>query len=144
MAKYKIRNLKVFNTILWSSYQNISEKMGRRNSSQMFILKQREKCQNEYYPDNLNLISLCRCTSLHVLMFPISLLKRNLSSYWKWQTFEGKISSFFMTLKKWTFIFLKTHLFLIFVNMEIFFQEYIEMELKIFFIIFEGIFEWQN
>ena len=46
-----------------------------------------------------------------------------------------------MTLKKWTFIFLKTHLFLIFVNMEIFFQEYIEMELKIFFIIFEGIFE---
>ena len=41
-------------------------------------------------------------------------------------------------------IFLITHLFLIFVNEEIFFQEYIEMELKIFFIIFEEFFEWQK
>ena len=37
MAKYKTRNLKVFKTIRWSSYQNISQKMGRRNSSQMFL-----------------------------------------------------------------------------------------------------------
>ena len=41
-------------------------------------------------------------------------------------------------------IFLITHLLLIFVNEEIFFQEYIEMELKIFFIIFEEFFEWQK
>ena len=34
-------------------------------------------------------------------------------------------------------IFLITHLFVIFVNEGIFFQKYIEMELKIFFIIFE-------
>ena len=36
------------------------------------------------------------------------------------------------------------HLFLTFVNKEIFFQEYVEMELKIFFIIFEGFFDWQK
>ena len=34
-----------------------------------FIFKQIEKCQNQYYSDDLNLISLCRRTSLHVLMF---------------------------------------------------------------------------
>ena len=34
-----------------------------------------------------------------------------------------------------------THLFLIFVNKKVFFQEYIEIELKIFFIIFEAFFE---
>ena len=34
-----------------------------------------------------------------------------------------------------------TYLFLILVNKKIFFQEYIEMELKIFFIIFEEFFE---
>ena len=33
--------------------------------------------------------------------------------------------------------FLITHLFVIFVNDEIFFQKYIEMELKMFFIVFE-------
>ena len=37
-----------------------------------------------------------------------------------------------------------THLFVIIVNEEIFFQVYIEMELKIFFIIFEEWFEWQK
>ena len=31
-----------------------------------------------------------------------------------------------------------------FVNKEFFFQEYLEMELKIFLIIFEGFLEWQN
>ena len=41
----------------------------------------------------------CRRTYLHALMFPISLLKRNLWSHWKWQTFEGKIRPFFMTSK---------------------------------------------
>ena len=37
--------------------------------------------------------------------------------------------------------FLIAHLFLISVDKEIFFQEYIEMELKTFFIILEGFFE---
>ena len=53
-----------------------------------------EKCQNKYYPDNLNFISFCRRTSLHVLMFPISVLKSNLSSYWKWQTLKEKSDHF--------------------------------------------------
>ena len=43
-----------------------------------FIDKKLEKCQNEYYPDNLDLISLCRRTSLHVPMLPVSLVNRNL------------------------------------------------------------------
>ena len=36
------------------------------------------------------------------------------------------------------------HLFLIFVSKEIFLKNGIEMELKIFFIIFEVFFEWQK
>ena len=35
-------------------------------------------------------------------------------------------------------------MFLIVVENEIFFQEYIEMELKIFFMIFGGFLEWQK
>ena len=45
-------------------------------------------------------------------MFPFSPLKRNLWSYWKWQTFDENIS-----YNSWE---------------GDFFQEYIEMELKIF------------
>ena len=41
-----------------------------------FIYKQLEKCQIEYYSDNLNLKRFCRRTSLHVFMLPISLLKK--------------------------------------------------------------------
>ena len=48
-----------------------------RNSPPMvFIFKQLEKYQIEYYPDNLNLISFSSHTSLQLLMFPISLIKR--------------------------------------------------------------------
>ena len=36
------------------------------------------------------------------------------------------------------------HLFLIFADEGTFFQEYVEMELKIFLIIFEEFFEWQK
>ena len=68
----------------------------------------------------------------------------------------------FLDVKKQRFIFFITRLFLIFVNYEIFFQEYIEMELteaatfftehlrataselRIFFITSEGFFEWQK
>ena len=48
-----------------------------------------------------------------------------------------------MTSKKWRFIFLITHLFLIFVDKESFSRIYgDEIFITIFFIIFEGFFEW--
>ena len=102
-----------------------------------FNFKQPEKSQNEYYPDNLNLISFFSLISLQLLLFPVFLLKSNLLLYRKWKTFEGKIWPFFMTSKRYRFIFLVTHLLFIFVDKEIFFQEYTEMKLKTFFIIFE-------
>ena len=46
-----------------------------------------------------------------------------------------------MMSKKQRSIFLIKHLFLIFFNKETFFQKYKEMEVKMFFIIFEGFFE---
>ena len=103
----------------------------------LFLYKQPEKCQNEYCNDHLHWVSCCRRTSLHVLMFPISLLKRNL---WKWRSKEqfGRFSWH----QKSRFVFLITHLFLIFVSKEFF--KYIEMGLKTFLIIFKGFFEWQK
>ena len=77
---------------------------GETRPKWFFIYKSLEKCQKEYYPDNQNSISFCRCTSLHVLMFPVSLPKQNLWSYWKWQTFEEKIWPFFMTTKNKDFL----------------------------------------
>ena len=130
MPKYKIRNLKVFKTNFWSFYQNILHKNGTL-PKWFFIYQQLDKWQNEYYPDNLNLISFCSRISLHVLMVLVSLLKRNLRLYWKWQTFEVKIWLFFRTSKD-------KYLFLIFANKETLFPEHIKMELKIFFIMFEG------
>ena len=71
-----------------------------------FISKKLEKCQNEYYLDNLNFISFYTLLHvfytqfLHVLMFPVPLLKRNLWSYWKWKTFEIKFWPFFMIAYK--------------------------------------------
>ena len=50
--------------------------------------------------------------------------------------------TFFHDVKKQTNK--KPRLFLIFVNKEIFSQIYGEMEIKIFFITSEGIFEWQK
>ena len=108
-----------------------------------FIFKQLDKCQNEYYSDNLNLISLCRRISLHVLMFPIFLLKRNLWSYWKWQTPNEKIWPFFIPSKN-RGLFSSLHICFLYLLTRIFFQECIEMELKFFYIIFEGFFEWQK
>ena len=131
MPKYKIRNLKVFKTNFWSFYQNILHKNGTL-PKWFFIYQQLDKWQNEYYPDNLNLISFCSRISLHVLMVLVSLLKRNLRLYWKWQTFEVKIWLFFRTSKD-------KYLFLIFANKETLFPEHIKMELKIFFIMLEGI-----
>ena len=54
---------------------------------------------------------------IHALVFLISLLKRNLWWYWKWQTFEGKIWPFFMMSKNWNLF----SLFAIFFNKKIFF-----------------------
>ena len=45
-----------------------------------FVYKQLERCQNEYYPDILNLISFCRRTFLQVPIFPIYMLTRNFFS----------------------------------------------------------------
>ena len=57
--------------------ENGKEKLFPNNYSLLINLKM----QNKHYPDNLNLVSFCRRTSLHALVFPISLLKRNLRSY---------------------------------------------------------------
>ena len=54
---------------------------------------------------------------IHALVFLISILKRNLWWYWKWQTFEGKIWPFFMISKNWNLF----SLFAIFFNKKIFF-----------------------
>ena len=106
---------------------------GESHPKWFLIYKQFERCQNECQPDNLNLICFCRRTSLHVLMFPISLLKWNLWSHWKWQTFEGKVWQFFMTSENRDLFSWNTFVSYICLQGN-FFQEYIAMELKLFFI----------
>ena len=44
----------------------------------ILIFWQLEKYQNEYYPDNLNLLSIPNHTSLQFLMLLISVLERSL------------------------------------------------------------------
>ena len=66
-----------------------------------------------------------------------------------WWFFSVKLQSKFNKSKFNKFlqtyiIFLITHLFLIFFNKDIFFQENIEMELKIFLIVLEEFSEWQK
>ena len=99
-GKTKVRSAKVLKQIFDVFIKTFCREWGGEIFPKwLFIYKQLEKCQNEYYNDNLNWVSFCRRSPLHVLMFPISLLKRNLWSYWKWQTFEEKIWPFFMTSK---------------------------------------------
>ena len=86
--------------------------------------------RNNYYPDNLRLVSFCRRTSLHALMLPISLLK--MTNFWR------KNKTIFHE------VFLIAPLFLIFVNKEIFMKNILELELEIFFIISEGFFDLQK
>ena len=75
MAKYKIRNSKDFKTDIWSFYQNILQKMGKRNFLQMILIFERlEKCQDEDHPDNLNFS--WHTFSLQLLMLLIFQLKR--------------------------------------------------------------------
>ena len=97
-----LRNRKVqdkkLKTNIWSFYQNISRKMGRRNSFQVILhLYATWKIAKRYYHENLNLISFYRRTSWHVIILPVSLLQRNMWSYWKQQIFVEKIWPFFMT-----------------------------------------------
>ena len=53
---------------------------------------------------------------------------------------KSKFNDFLQTF----IIFLMTRLFVIFIKEDIFLQEYMEMELKIFFIIFEECFKWEK
>ena len=79
-------------------YENGKGKLFPFDSFDSSFLNNLKNAKQMYYSHNLNLVS-CRRNSLHALMFPISLLKKNLGSYWKWQTFERKIGPFFMTSK---------------------------------------------
>ena len=101
MAKYNTKKSKVLKQTCEFSIKIFCwEWEGENISKGFFIYKQLDKCQNEYYPDNINSVSFCRRISLHVIIFPISLLKRNMWSYWKWLTFEGNIWSFFIRSNK--------------------------------------------
>ena len=126
MAKYNIKkNWKSFKQTFEVSIKFFCRKWERETFPKwFFIYKQLDKCQNEYYPENPNITRFCRRTSLHVLMFPNFLLKKNLWSYGKWQTFEETIWPFFHNVRKEGFMFFKTYLFLIFVNKECFLKIY--------------------
>ena len=54
MAKYKIRNLKQTFRDFVGTFSRKWE--GETLPKWFFIFKELEKCPNEYYPDNLNLI----------------------------------------------------------------------------------------
>ena len=81
------------------------EKLSLNESS---FLSNFKNFQNEYYSDNLNWLSFCSLTSLQLLMFRISLLKKNLWSCSKWPIPE-EISGRFSWRQKKRFVFLKTH-----------------------------------
>ena len=118
MEKFLKQTFEVLIKTFWRKWK------GQTLPKWTFIFKQLEKCQNEYYPGNLNLISFCIRTSLPVLIFPISLLKRNHIETNFWRKF-----CHFPWRQKYRVFFINTNLFLIFDSKEIFFQEYIEMEL---------------
>ena len=86
MLKYTVRNSKVFKINILSFYQNIFAEMRRINSPDM-ILHFLSNLKNA----NTNAKSII-LNSLQFLMFPFSLIKRNLWSYWKWQSFDQNIS----------------------------------------------------
>ena len=60
MGKCKIRNLKVFKTRFDVSIKTFCRKWeGEALLKLFFVYKKLDKCQNEYYPYNLKLISSC-------------------------------------------------------------------------------------
>ena len=65
-CKVQGKKLKNFKTNIWKFYQNILGENGKEklspNNSSFLNNKKKKKCQSEYYPDNLNLISFCRRT----------------------------------------------------------------------------------
>ena len=87
MAKCKL-NIPKFNLkqTCEGSMKTLCRKWEGETPKLFLIVKQLGKGQNEYYIDNQNLISFCRCTSLHVLMYPVSVLEWNMWSYWKRET----------------------------------------------------------
>ena len=143
--KYKIRNSKVLKTNIWGLYHNILQKMGRRNSSKMILYlqatwkmpKRTLSWQSEFNKFSQTCL-LARCNAPRCFAKKESVIILKMTNFWR------KNLAIFHDVKKKRFIFFITHLFLIFVNKEIFFQEYILMELKIFFIIFERFFKWQK
>ena len=73
MAKYNTKKSKVLKQTCEFSIKIFCWKWEGENISKgFFIYKQLDKCQNEYYPDNINSVSFCRRISLHVIIFPIS------------------------------------------------------------------------
>ena len=69
MAKYKIRNLEKFLKQTFEvSIKIFCWKWERETLTKwFFIYKELDKCQNEYYPDNPNLISFLRRISLDAI-----------------------------------------------------------------------------
>ena len=65
-------------------------------------------------------------------------------SFCKWQNKYYPYNPNLISFCRHTFFFLITNLFVIFVYEEIFFQNCIEMELKMFFTIFEEWLEWEK
>ena len=137
MANDKIRNN-------WSFHPNNLQKMGKKNSpndSSFFsnlknakqILSWKSKF-NKYLQRYL----LARSNVPHFSTKKESGIILKMTNFWR------KNVAIFHEVKKKKFVFLTTSLFLMFVNKEIFLKEYIEMELKIFFIISEGCSEWQK
>ena len=65
MAKYNIKkNWKSFKQTFEVSIKFFCRKWERETFPKwFFIYKQLDKCQNEYYPDNGNIISFCRRVS---------------------------------------------------------------------------------
>ena len=112
MANRKIKNLKVFKTIIWSFCQKLFQKMGRRNFSPN---------DSSYWSTSQN---TKRDTIMIIFQFsnwPIFITSKKIDINFPYNTFVANIC-----------------------QQRTFFQEYIEIELKIYFIIFEGCFEWQK
>ena len=81
---------------------------------------------------------LATCNTLHFYTKKESVIILKNTKLWR------KNLAIFHNVKKQRFIFYITHFFLIFVDKGIFFQEYKEMELKTFFIIFNAVSNGKN
>ena len=89
-----------------------------------------DKCSQSYLAATFNVP--------HFATKKESMIMFQMTNFWR------KNLDIFHEVKVKRFIFLITHLLVIIVDKETFFQEYIEVESKTFFIIFEGFFKWQK